>query len=85
MKLICSQCGTSYDFEYHQDEPLPSNFPFCSNRCKSLDLAKWLNEEYRISLPNTENCQTDAKNQSTFSDFNEESIQQILQVRSETE
>lgn len=23
-------------------------FPFCSNRCKTIDLAKWLNEEYRI-------------------------------------
>jgi len=23
-------------------------FPFCSDRCKALDLSKWINEEYRI-------------------------------------
>jgi len=28
----------------------PANrwFPFCSSRCKTIDLAKWLNEEYRV-------------------------------------
>ncbi len=24
------------------------SFPFCSARCKMVDLGKWLNEEYRI-------------------------------------
>ena len=23
-------------------------FPFCSPRCKTIDLGKWLNEEYRV-------------------------------------
>lgn len=23
-------------------------FPFCSPRCKTIDLGKWLNEDYRI-------------------------------------
>lgn len=23
-------------------------FPFCSARCKTIDLGKWLNEEYRV-------------------------------------
>lgn len=23
-------------------------YPFCSSRCKAVDLGKWLNEEYRI-------------------------------------
>jgi len=26
-------------------------FPFCSERCKLLDLGKWLNEEYKIETP----------------------------------
>jgi len=26
-------------------------FPFCSPRCKTIDLGKWVNEEYRISTP----------------------------------
>lgn len=25
--------------------------PFCSERCKLVDLGKWLGEEYRISSP----------------------------------
>ena len=28
--------------------------PFCSDRCKQIDLGRWLNEEYRISRPMTE-------------------------------
>ena len=24
--------------------------PFCSPRCKTLDLGKWLNEEYRVPV-----------------------------------
>jgi uncharacterized protein len=24
-------------------------FPFCSDRCKVLDLSKWINAEYRIA------------------------------------
>jgi len=34
-------------------EPRPANrfFPFCSERCKMIDLGKWLGEEYRLSVP----------------------------------
>lgn len=33
--------------------PRPANraFPFCSDRCKLIDLGKWLGEEYRIPGP----------------------------------
>jgi endogenous inhibitor of DNA gyrase (YacG/DUF329 family) len=24
-------------------------FPFCSDRCKTIDLGKWMSEEYRIA------------------------------------
>ncbi len=30
-----------------------SSGPFCSERCKVIDLGKWLGEEYRISSPLT--------------------------------
>lgn len=34
-------------------EPRSRNkaFPFCSPRCKTIDLGKWLNEEYRVPSP----------------------------------
>ena len=54
MEIKCSICGTAYKFVFKKDDPLPENFPFCSKRCKSIDLGKWLNEEYRISTPLTE-------------------------------
>lgn len=25
-------------------------FPFCSPRCKTIDLGKWLDEEYRVPV-----------------------------------
>lgn len=40
---ICPICGKEV-------APRSENktFPFCSARCKSIDLGKWLNEEYRV-------------------------------------
>ncbi len=29
----------------------PADFPFCSERCRLLDLGKWLGGAYRISTP----------------------------------
>ncbi len=26
-------------------------FPFCSERCRALDLGRWIDEEYRVSEP----------------------------------
>ena len=38
----CSYCGTKFLRE-------ESNFmPFCSTRCKQIDLGMWLNESYRL-------------------------------------
>jgi endogenous inhibitor of DNA gyrase (YacG/DUF329 family) len=40
---ICPICG-------EEVAPRGANkaFPFCSARCKSIDLGKWLNEDYRV-------------------------------------
>ncbi|MGB9596471.1 MAG: DNA gyrase inhibitor YacG [Candidatus Poribacteria bacterium] len=47
MKAIkCPICGKKVAFNIKRD--LPPNFPFCSKRCKLIDLGKWLNEEYTI-------------------------------------
>jgi len=44
-KIKCSICGRETDYF---SEPIG---PFCSERCKLVDLGKWLNEDYRISDP----------------------------------
>jgi endogenous inhibitor of DNA gyrase (YacG/DUF329 family) len=40
----CQQKGSWFDTPYG---------PFCSERCKMVDLGKWLGEEYRIASPLT--------------------------------
>jgi endogenous inhibitor of DNA gyrase (YacG/DUF329 family) len=41
--VICPHCGK----EHHWDTN--NRFrPFCSERCKMIDLGKWANEEYRV-------------------------------------
>ena len=44
-KLRCPICGKPADFD------TPPAGPFCSARCKMIDLGKWLGEDYRISEP----------------------------------
>ena len=51
MKHDCSICGSKFEFNYQPGDKLPPNFPFCSKRCKLIDLNKWLNEDYKISTP----------------------------------
>ena len=40
----CSNCGKPVS----RDAP---EFPFCSQRCRTIDLAKWRDESYVISRP----------------------------------
>lgn len=47
MRVVCPICkseltGSAERLEYH---------PFCSRRCKQIDLGNWLTERYRISEP----------------------------------
>lgn len=45
MKASCPICKKPTDSEGHAD------FPFCSERCKLLDLGNWASEKYVISSP----------------------------------
>jgi len=47
MKIVCPMCKKALD-------DAPADFgprPFCSTRCKLLDLGHWLDESYRVSEP----------------------------------
>ncbi len=46
MKILCPICHA--DKEVDSDHPYR---PFCSQRCKQIDLGNWLSEAYRISRP----------------------------------
>ncbi|OAG26860.1 DNA gyrase inhibitor YacG [Thermodesulfatator autotrophicus] len=44
-KIKCPQCGK---LTFWEENPYR---PFCSERCKLIDLGHWLSEEYRIRVP----------------------------------
>ena len=41
----CRQCGAVFTYESIKAWP---HYPFCSSRCKLLDLGQWFDEEHRI-------------------------------------
>lgn len=43
LKVNCPQCGK--ELVYSTDNVWR---PFCSERCKQIDLGAWANEEYRV-------------------------------------
>jgi uncharacterized protein len=47
LSIPCPRCGR--ESEVDDEKPLPPDFPFCSERCRLVDLGKWFDEEYRVS------------------------------------
>ena len=43
--MTCPICGRKSE---------PASRPFCSKRCADIDLARWLNEGYRLPGPDEE-------------------------------
>jgi endogenous inhibitor of DNA gyrase (YacG/DUF329 family) len=49
-KAVCPSCG----------EPVQAKHrPFCSSRCKQLDLGRWFNEDYRVPIVETDDLNED--------------------------
>lgn len=46
----CPLCNQPLPYDLRAPNP-PRYFPFCSEKCKLIDLDKWLSEEYYISSP----------------------------------
>jgi len=42
MKIICPICKAETTWEENPDRP------FCSERCRLMDLGKWVSEEYKV-------------------------------------
>ena len=38
----------------------PSTYPFCSERCKLIDLGRWLDEKYQIPVEEPDEADTDS-------------------------
>ena len=46
LRTNCPVCKAKVEIPDLSADP---NFPFCSHRCKLIDLGKWLDGRYRIS------------------------------------
>ena len=44
-KVQCPICGAAMPGNW-QDYP---DYPFCTKRCRTIDLGRWLGEEYRVA------------------------------------
>ena len=47
-QVRCPICEKSMDARGPKEWP---DWPFCSNRCKLVDLGRWLGGDYRIETP----------------------------------
>ena len=45
MSSSCPECGKELVFQHFRELP---HFPFCCERCKTLDLGRWLRGEYSL-------------------------------------
>ena len=59
MKHRCPICKTATDSDLHKD------FPFCSERCRLLDLGAWASEKYVVSDPVFDEAELDELNRET--------------------
>ena len=46
-KARCPACGQEFTFE-NLSSPAARQFPFCSERCRMVDLGRWLTGQYAI-------------------------------------
>jgi endogenous inhibitor of DNA gyrase (YacG/DUF329 family) len=51
IKVLCPICRQAMEAPALSDLPY---LPFCSRRCKTIDLGRWLNESYRIHAEDEE-------------------------------
>ncbi|MCX5647346.1 MAG: DNA gyrase inhibitor YacG [Phycisphaerae bacterium] len=48
LRFTCPTCKRRVSAQKEAPLTLPEFFPFCSERCKMIDLGAWLDAEYRI-------------------------------------
>lgn len=53
MKVRCPHCGGEAEYEGNEFRP------FCSERCKLLDLGAWADEDYRLPTESAETTESD--------------------------
>ncbi len=70
MKRRCPICGKIVKASAHEQPKQARFFPFCSERCKLIDLGQWFDAEYKIvsNLQSDEDNKTIENPQDTIED-----------------
>jgi len=64
-QYTCPVCKRRVTVSQRDPSKLPKYFPFCSERCKLIDLGAWLDADYRIpSKPDDESEHPPSKDSS---------------------
>jgi uncharacterized protein len=48
--MRCPICKNPVPEPQGEGAPAPKHFPFCSERCKLIDLGRWLDGKYQIPV-----------------------------------
>lgn len=46
-QTACRRCEKPMSVDL--SAPLPKDFPFCSERCRMIDLGRWFDEDFKVS------------------------------------
>ena len=65
MKSKCPVCKKIIDEAARQDSRIAKFYPFCSNRCKLIDLGKWLDADYKIAAAEEDDKTGEDKNKTS--------------------
>jgi len=50
-RVLCPICAREFLADLDAPRAKRPFFPFCSGRCRAVDLGRWVDEEYRVSEP----------------------------------
>ncbi|MGR3311288.1 MAG: DNA gyrase inhibitor YacG [Candidatus Brocadiales bacterium] len=64
--INCRYCQKEIRYNSVSDVP---TFPFCSERCKLIDLGLWLDEKHRIESPVAQEGEEESSSQKDFNEL----------------
>ena len=56
-KTTCPICKTAMPADWSEYP----DYPFCSRRCRTIDLGRWMGEDYRVQGKDVENQSSEIK------------------------
>ncbi len=61
LRFRCPRCKAILEVQQNELARYKAHLPFCSERCKLIDLGQWADESYRIPVSNQESGEPNKK------------------------